>query len=367
MKIICFSDIKWNFLKHRHHHVIQNLSKDHQILFIEPHSFNIFKSKTKVDKDFKNISVISIPKIPFIDNFIIFRKFNDLLIILWSKHIVNKFGFKNSILLLYDPRYVCVVGKLNEKLVWYDIVDDRPSFKEVKTWINYYINRLITNSNFITTSSMILKEKILQKRHNDIYFVGNGCDIDHFQHTNYQQTPSDIPKTKLIVGYFGTISDWFDFDLVEKILKTFPNLTVLLLGIVTPRVQKKIHSLTKYKNFFFLGEKKYDELPFYLNAFKLTIIPFKINELTRAVNPLKLYESCAARKPILSTDLPEINEIDGAIWKATDHQDFLNKLRIILETTCDSKKLISIAEQNSWDKKIKELKLILSNYTKNNE
>jgi hypothetical protein len=329
-----------------------------------------------------------------------------MIIVLWSKLVLKRFRINQPVILFYEPRFSPVIGKLGESLVWYELIDDRLAFSEVPSKMKENIEELMAKADFITTSSEKLyqiaklvrgiktRSKITkqdagmaaQEMHNqdsDVFMVGNGVDFEHFakiQH-NYQNkgvdsnsnindksknianlTDAKMPEmvknsNQPIVGYFGSIGEWFDFELVEKILKAFPTLFILVIGFVFPKESSRTQALEReYQNIRFLGRRDYSILPSYLQAFAVAIIPFKIYSLTESVNPTKFYEYCAGGKPIITTAIPELERYQDLICYAHNHEEFLGSLSDLISDNETKKQnveqLRNIAKENSWDKKV---------------
>ena len=71
------------------------------------------------------------------------------------------------------------------------------------------------------------------------------------------------------VGYFGSIADWFDTELVLAAAEAFPDGDFLLIG---SSAHATITNLTQLSNMGILGEIPYGELPGYLHSFDVCII-----------------------------------------------------------------------------------------------
>lgn len=360
MNIVCFSDIRWDFLKHRHHHILENLPSDWKILFFQPATLSMNKFKNSKIPD--NVTIITVPTLPYFDR-IGLHKVNDLFTNFWLKKYVKKFKFQNSTLLFYDPRFSSIIGKLNEKLIWYEIVDDRKFFQGIKNWYSLYMKNLLQKSDIVTTSSKNLFNK-LNNSPDKFFYVSNAVDFEHFNQT-HDIIPPDIKQiSSPILGYVGTIGDWFDFELLKKILASFPKISVVLLGYLYPSQEKKIKELKNFKNFYFLGTKHYSEIPLYIKQFSLCLIPFKVNELTKSVNPLKLYEYSASGKNTVSTMLPEIEHFSNIVHFAKNHDEFIKLISDVLESPHNAEILTNFAKKNTWDVVIKNILSILENHEK---
>jgi glycosyltransferase involved in cell wall biosynthesis len=153
-----------------------------------------------------------------------------------------------------------------------------------------------------------------------------------------------IPKP--IIGFFGTISPWLDFDLIIDIAKTRPDWSLVFLGPADTDVK----SLTKFRNVYFVGKIPYELLPEYAMAFDVAIIPFLVNELTVSVNPLKLLEYLACGLPIVTTKLPEIRKFSNLIYIANGPLDFMENIKKALSEDSEKMKVrrIEEARKHSW-------------------
>lgn len=368
MDVICFSEINWDFLWQRHQQLLTRFPEDWKILYVQPSFMGVMiKEPTRVlpRKVKNNIRVVSLLTMPFFDKFFILRKINDVLIVFWTRFFMKNYNIKNPIVIIYEPRFSCVVGKLNEFLIYYEIADDRLEFTKVPRWIKTHIDFLIQKADLVTVASQYLYNKLKEKRRHNIFLVGNGVEVEHFKKARENiEIPRDICDIKKpILGYVGTIGEWFDFQLIEAVLKKFTDISVVLIGPIFPEQRIEIYRLKKsYTNFYAFGKKSYILLPNFIRAFDACIIPFKINELTRGVNPNKLYEYLAAGKPVISTALPEVKKYDGTVYVAENYEAFLSHINKALDSTPDLEKFFKIADENTWEEKAKEIVNLIIKY-----
>ena len=371
MNVICFSDITWNFLWQRQQQIISRFPKDCNILFVEP-SFWLAAIWGIINKGLfrflphrvsQNILVCSIPTIPFGDKFNVSRKINDHLLIKGIKNLMKKYNIDKPVLLFYKPRYSCVINKIGESLVCYDVIDDTLALEASPNWLEDRIKFLKSNSDLIITSSENLYRKISEKR-KDVFFIGNGVETEHYTKSDIPSLiPDEIKNEHKIIGYIGAIGEWFDFDLLEKILKRFPNFSIVLIGWVFRNQKRTLNNLSKqYKNLHILGLKPYQDLPKYVKDFDVCIIPFRIYELTNSVNPTKVYEYLASGKPVITTSLPELKKFDDVLYIAKDHEEFLLNIDNALVKEYDIEKAIRLAQENDWEIKVSEMLKKIQDY-----
>jgi len=365
-------------MQHRHQHILNRLPKNWKIIFVQPSLPGaIFQGKALSAPINKNIFITTMPIIHAADRITFFRRINDILVVAWSRFVLKRHHIKHPVILLYEPRFSPVIGKLGERLVWYELIDDRLSFSEVPSRIRRNVETVLVNADLVTASSGKLYDmaKSQRKERNNVFLVGNGVDYDHFaadrHDISFDNTDDSILAiNKLnhpIIGYLGSIGEWFDFELIEKIAARFPTTFILVIGFVFPRLSKRVGEIVReHPNVRFVERKNYSKLAAYLNAFTVSIIPFKIYNLTESVNPTKFYEYCAAGRPVITTALPELEKYQDVISYAHDHEEFLESLEsiVILKTKKqDQDRLRSIAKENLWDSKVQAIIDILFKFT----
>jgi glycosyltransferase involved in cell wall biosynthesis len=110
-----------------------------------------------------------------------------------------------------------------------------------------------------------------------------------------------LPRPRL--GFYGTLRDWVDFELIAEVARARPQWSIALIGQVLCDEVAKIAGLP---NVHLLGQRPHHELPAYCKGFDVGIIPYRIDERMTFVNPLKLREYLSAGVPVVSTPVPEV-------------------------------------------------------------
>jgi len=123
--------------------------------------------------------------------------------------------------------------------------------------------------------------------------------------------------------------------------------------------EQKIKVLDGVPNIHRLGRKPYSELPAYCAAFDVALNPFAINELTLAANPLKVREYLAAGLPVVSTDIPEVHQLEDCLI-GTGHDDFIAKIEQALAAPKPRSEVSERIRHESWESKIEELRALLA-------
>ena len=186
----------------------------------------------------------------------------------------------------------------------------------------------------------------------DPLLVRNGADFEFFTSEPGSVPGLDVPKP--IVGYYGAIANWFDLELLTAAAKLRPQYSFVLIGQVH---EVDVSRLKAMPNVFLLGEKNYREIPGYLASFDVALIPFKVNDLTSAVDPVKVYEYFSQGKPVVATDMAELQRAAKLLYIATGAEDFAQQIdQALTETgTRVRDQRIEFARANTWAARVEQV------------
>lgn len=364
LHIVCFSDITWNFLWQRQQQMISRFPKDWKVLYVEPSFWLSFAWSVINRMPFRrnymaqeNVEVISVRTIPFGDRFSFSRRCNDRIITSQMKKILEQRNFDRPVLLFYKPRYSCVVGNMDESAVCYDITDDVREFEASSKWLEEYISMLEEKSDIIFTPSERILRRLQEKDKKNVFLIGNGVEASHFEKASQDETKVAGEMRRIqspVIGYVGAIGEWFDFELLQKILQRFPDASVVLIGWVFSGQKRALRQL-RAKNLYVLGTRPYGELPSYVRAFDVCIIPFLQSRLTQSVNPNKFYEYLASGKPIVTAALPELEKFSSVCRIAKSHEEFLEHIKAACKEDYNPGVALTTARQNDWNDKAAQM------------
>lgn len=156
-----------------------------------------------------------------------------------------------------------------------------------------------------------------------------------------------------VVGYFGSIHEWIDVELIAWLARSRPHWTFLLVGYAAIKVPE----LEALPNVILAGAQPYASLPAWAKAFDVAIIPYRRNRQVENANPLKLREYLATGKPIVAVSNPEIARFASLVRIADGHEDFLAGLdQAIADGPAKgaAERMASVADQ-TWDRRVEDV------------
>lgn len=283
---------------------------------------------------------------------------NQELLTLNINKLLKQLHFQNPILWFYTPSSANMIDRLESSLVVYSIVDNWSLlFGSDNKRIIVKDEMLLKRSDVLFFSSEeLMKEKGKPGRR--VHHIPHGVDFDHFSKTflTTLTVPDDmgsIPRPIAVI--VGSVDTWYDFDLLEYVVKRNPSLSIVIIGPIFTRYRK-------HPNFYFLGQKPYELLPNYYQYSDVCLIPFKIEKHIWYCSPTRLYEYLATGKPVVSTNFPATMAFKEVISVADTKEEFLHYVTASLkgdDTARDAR--IKMARDNSWVSMVETLSEIIEN------
>lgn len=180
---------------------------------------------------------------------------------------------------------------------FYDAMDDFPAFYKglSRRAMARREQKVIDRVSSVLVSSSELRSRWLDS--NNILLTRNACDTQLIA----EIAGATLSQKKPILGYVGTIGNWFDWDLLAAIADAIPSMEVRLIGpVFTPS------PLKLPENVRFFPPCTHEVALAAMREFSIGLIPFKENRLTRSVDPIKYYEYRAWGLPVLSSVFGEM-------------------------------------------------------------
>lgn len=314
----------------------------------------------------ENIWVWSPVVLPFQGyNFI--RRFNNLFLNRLLGFWLNYLGIQLEILWTYNPLTTQLLDIKDYDKVVYHCVDEikaQPGMP-VAT-LEALEKELVRKSDIIfTTSPKLLKER--KKWNSNTHYFPNVADFDHFFKALNQETviPDDlanIPAPR--IGFIGAISGYkVDFNLIRYVAEKRPDWSIVLIGQVgegDPWTDLSI--IDGIPNVFLLGPRSYKDLPKYLKGFDVALLPNIINEYTESMFPMKFFEYLASGKPVVSVDLPALQDFQKIAFLAKKTDEFVERVNEALTGDISPlKERLAVAREYTYEKRTEKMMELFEN------
>lgn len=357
MRILYVSNVDWNWIKQRPQFLAEALAQKNKVEVIyqykygQRHQFQSNKVETNC-----NLNVLPMHVIPRLDRYNHLRRINDILRKKIMSKRINK--FKPDWIYLTHPVQVDMIPKNYHGKIIYDCMDDHILLEHQPRLIEKKEKKLINRATVITVTSNRLRQ-ILKSRYkltniSNIYLVRNGFNgpILKVKSSNYTNKKSHK------LAYFGSISTWFDFNLLESSLKKFDNLEYFLIGPVDDKLR-----IPTNKRIHFLGTVEHDKLYNTIKDMDALIMPFIVNNVIKAVDPVKIYEYINFDKNIITVKYGELKHFSPYVFFYEDKTSFMKAIENVIslngKTSYSSESRMRFLSDNSWNERAQEIEDIL--------
>ncbi len=329
MKLVWFSEIKWDYLKTRKQHLLTHLPSSDKILFFQPYGLqgcnHLFPRKIN------NIIVVTLPtyrrsKSLFIEKAFsskILRSLFYCLTRMWAWLLIYIiFGRRPDTVLISNMYYIPMIKNAKWRVVW-DYNDDPEQFGPQPSWAMDWLHSLLSDQRTVLIAcSRNLQQKLAKQYERPVHYVPNGVDMSSFREK------SPWRKESLTLGYVGVISKWFfDFALVDKISRSFPGYEIRLYGPVDQNVRDDFRALQMRPNVRCYPSVPYDQLATLLPTFRIGLIPLKSEPGVWQASSAKFLQYLAAGIPVVSVWMDEYSDFRDQVALVRTHDEFILSIR----------------------------------------
>lgn len=245
----------------------------------------------------------------------------------------------------------------------YEYIDEMSD--QISGWLPEFVyarheHILQDTENFAIGSADKLIDEIRDIRGNsNVAMITNGVQYkDWIKHDIEvpQKIKTIVETGNPIIGYFGALAKWFDYELLRELAVQRPNLEIVLIGFLYDG-EFKASKVEELANVHYIGVIDYTDLPKYGRFFDVATIPFLLNDITESTSPVKLFEYMAMAHPIVTTDMRECRKYKSVLI-GKDADDFVAKVDEALKIPKTSEYYDWLEEEaleNTWTKKAEVL------------
>lgn len=251
----------------------------------------------------------------------------------------------------------------------YDCMDDVLEFPDTKhdpakrQAMAQLEGALTARADVIFASSHYLKAKLRDRyaiEDDKLHVVNNGINLA--PRNAAQAANTAVPLRDLLgpaadaVGkrmvYIGTISEWFDFDIVLRTLEERDDISYVVVGPC--EIEPPTHP-----RLFLVPPVKHHEVARIMDWADALIMPFRLTELIRSVNPVKVYEYIHAGKAAVVLRYGETEMFEPYVYLYTTAQEYSQIVAQIAQGSLPDKSNRSAAERfvqgSSWTARVDAL------------
>jgi len=388
--IVCFAPGPWDDIWRNRHQIMSRLARANRVLWVEPWP-NLWPTLRRLRKEplLQSLTSLRGPRLLQVDaNLHVYRPAawaprsssqplragTQAVYMALLRRVLRRLGFRSPILWLFLPDMEIFLGRFDEKLSIYHVVDEYSGYSGVSEAWRPVVQRLEEHLArrvdlvFVVSAALLERQRAFNQRS---FLVPNAVDYAAFAAAQAQgETPAQmvgIPPP--IAGYVGAINDKVDLALLARTARKCPDVSLVLVGPVTvtdEEGQGALAELQAMPQVHLLGRKSAVDVPRYIAACDVCLLPYRVNAWTLSIDSLKLYEYFACGKPVVATDVPAAHRVaagadgataEGVIHIATTEREFVEDLRFALRGNSPvlQEARRRIAAQNTWDQRMDTL------------
>jgi hypothetical protein len=324
--IIIISNEGWGTIWYSKHNYANELSKANNVFFVNPPSRwkikNIFQPKIQKQQITETLHVITytnvLPTSFFyrLNNYIVSRKIRAFLkkrnikdFLLWTfdpYRLTNPktLGARTCILHLVDKYYDTYPGEkqIKKKISAIIAVSNKVLYPDLDKVPTLIVPHGIAESEFNADTEQV---ELIRKKHGDVFGL-----------------------------YVGMIDFRMDFQALETILISRPNLPFVFVGLdrgAKPETYRRIFLEKQYSNCIQIGPKPFYELKNYIAASTFCMAPMDITISGNEISHHKIFQYLAMGKPVVCPSFTEYNSISHLFRICKNSDDYVKEITHILK------------------------------------
>ena len=308
--LICFSHLRWDFVRQRPQHLMERFARRRRVLFVEEPIPTAHHLPYLEFHAFAGTPVTAIrPRIP--DRAgpeeperLLAGLFDEMTVLL---------DVRAPVLWFYTPMLWPAAAHLADgaAAVVYDCMDELSAFDFAPPGLRSNEAALIRAADLVLTGGHAIYEA-KRPLHDNIHAFPSSVDQAHFRQARATIAPP--PDQERIagprLGYAGVIDERIDLGLLAACAAARPDWSFVMVG---PVVKVDPARLPRATNIHWLGQRAYAELPAFMAGWDVALMPFALNTSTRFISPTKTPEYLAAGCPVVSTPVRDVVRSYGSV------------------------------------------------------
>ena len=366
MTILYFGPIDWDFIKQRPQHIVESLSRSHEIHYIQPFGLRGLRlaDTKRIIRRFRGLfRPSSAAGIPVRNLFFVpsrSRRYDALNATLLRRQLASLMTDQTVVWITTPSALIPrLLEDMPRRALIYEMMDDYGRIhaahaSEIEQVENYLLGKADL---VIVTSDLLLEKAGRMRKGKRTVLIGNGVDYGFFDSGTLPK-PRELDAMKTVAGYVGAIDHWMDFETVVYLADMMRHVEFVFVGPV------RVAHAPKRPNIHYLGRQPYERIPQFCAHFDVCLIPFQTGGLADTVNPVKIYEYFSLGKPVVASRMKELEQFDDLVHLASGREEFREGLSAALgdKSAAAVRRRKEIARTNDWSIKVarveKELLLL---------
>lgn len=275
-----------------------------------------------------------------------------------ARRILEKRGCDRIVLYLWRPEFAFALDAIQADLTCYHI-DDEYSFSVNDQPNDPHEVALIERVDLVVIHSRKLLEKKGGINPNTMH-VPNGVDFAAYQ--SPVPEPEDIasiPRPRM--GYVGVVKSQLDLGLLAQLAVEKPEWSFVLVGPIGYLGSKAniLDQLAGLPNVHILGNRQLHELPAYMQAMDVCMMCYDVCDYTNNIYPLKLNEYLATGRPVVSSPIDSVLELDHVVRIAESPEQWVVALEEAMQEDrnrpVDIESRLQQASLHDWDALVQKI------------
>ena len=340
--IVLFAPEPWDAIWRNRHQIFTRLARHNRIIWVEPreatwpHLWRRWRAgewreptfwKVGVSQPMANVWVVHTPQFaPATRGGVgrVTRAIREAPV----RSLLRRLGVRHPLLWLFHPSLADEVGRWNERLAIYHLVDEYTAYTRnpsVQQSLAADERELLAKVDmvFVTSQKLLESKSALHPR---VFLVPNGVDYRAFASARPDAELARLPRP--ILGYVGALKGKIDFALLRKVADANADGTALLVGPRDAGVDEEDwRALVARPNVHFADVRPVADVPGVVAACDVGLLPYRKMRWTENINSLKLNEYLAAGLPVVAIDLPMVADARDLLHVARDEDEFVRRIR----------------------------------------
>ena len=350
-RLLVFSHLRWDFVYQRPQHLLSRLAQRWDVVFFEEpvHEAGCTPWLEEMHPC-TGVTVLRahspVPDPGFADAQ--FPVLSALLQDWLAAHDVAADG-EGLAVWFYTPMALPLMQGLSPDIVVFDCMDELGAFKGAPARLVDRERTLLEVADLVFTGGPSLQDA-KASRNPQVHCFPSSVDLEHFAQGRETGMRPQRPPT---LGFFGVLDERLDLVLLHALAHAHPEWSIELVG---PVVKIDPSTLPRAPNLHYRGQCGYADLPGHIAQWDVCLLPFALNEATAFISPTKTLEYMAARKPVVSTRVRDVERLyaDG-VRIADDLPGFIRACEQALAEPYDAREARirnqdALTAATSWDR-----------------